>query len=408
MPSPDLLFPFRSVVRALRGGFTALTAIAVAASVAPGPAEAADGFETSAPSAILIEASSGSVLFEKNAGQLMPPSSMLKLMTVEVVFNEIREGRVSLDQTYRVSENAWRRGGAPSGGSTMFAAIHSMVPVRDLLSGAIIQSGNDSCIILAEGLAGSEDNFVRLMQGRARDIGLPQATFGNSTGLPDPRNMISVRELATLARHIISTYPEFYKLFGESEFTWNKIRQFNRNPLLKAIEGADGLKTGYTKEGGYGLVGSAVQNGTRLIAVVNGLDTADARAESAEALLRWGFRNFERRQLFAAGNVLGHAKVFGGASGSVGLVSGRDIGVMVRKDDSDKIIARIVYTGPVRAPVSKDQQIGELKVWRNGEVANAVPLHAERAVTTGSMTGRAVDVVGELIINLLHLGIAKL
>lgn len=373
-----------------------------------GAKKAEDGFQTDAPSAILIEADSGSVLFEKNADQLMPPSSMQKLLTAEITFHEIIEGRLKPDDEFRVSENAWRRGGAPSGGSTMFAAIHSKVPVRDLLSGAIIQSGNDSCIILAEGIAGSEDNFVRLMQARAQELGLKRATFGNSTGLPDPRNQMTVRELATLARHIIKTYPEFYKLFGEREFTWNKIRQQNRNPLLTTLEGADGLKTGFTKEGGYGLVGSAVQNGTRLIAVVNGLESADERASAGEKLLKWGFRNFEVRRLFPAGRALGSAKVFGGDSGSVGLVSHRDVAVMVNKDGSDKLIARLVYSGPLRAPIAKDQPVGSVRVWRNKDVALDMPVYAEASVERGSMTGRAIDVVGELMIGLFKAGAAKL
>src|SRR6202011_685450 len=230
------------------------------------------GFDGDAPTAILIEASSGSVLFEKNADELRAPSSMMKLMTAEVVFHAIQQGDIKLTDEYHVSENAWRRGGAPAGGSTMFAAIHSKISVDDLLHGAVIQSGNDSCIALAEGIAGSELAFAEMMTKRARELGMPRSTFANSNGLPDPGNKMTVRELAKLARHIIQTYPEFYKLFGEKEFTWNKIRQQNRNPLLNSLEGADGLKTGFTKEGGYGMVGSAVQNGVRLIVAINGLE----------------------------------------------------------------------------------------------------------------------------------------
>ena len=205
------------------------------------------GFEGEAPTAILIEASSGSVLFEKNADELRAPSSMMKLMTVEVVFHAIKQGDVKLTDEYTVIENAWRKGGAPAGGSTMFAALHSKISVDDLLHGAIIQSGNDACMVLAEGLAGNETAFAEMMTKRARELGLTQSTFANSNGLPNPGNKMTVRELAKLARHIIQTYPEFYPLFGEREFTWNKIRQPNRNPLLTALEGADGLKTGYTK-----------------------------------------------------------------------------------------------------------------------------------------------------------------
>src|SRR6478609_10042702 len=203
------------------------------------------GFDGDAPTAILIEASSGSVLFEKNADELRAPSSMMKLMTAEVAFNALKKGDIKLTDEYRISENAWRKGGAPSGGSTMFAAINSKVSIDDLLHGAIIQSGNDSCIALAEGMAGNERIFANeYMTNRARELGLTKSTFGNSNGLPDPANKMTVRELAKLARHIILTYPEQYKLFNEREFTWNKIRQQNRNPLLNSLTGADGLKTG--------------------------------------------------------------------------------------------------------------------------------------------------------------------
>src|SRR6201998_4365096 len=214
-------------------------------------------FDGDAPTAILIEASSGSVLFEKNADELRAPSSMMKLVTAEVVFHAVKQGDIKLTDEYRISENAWRKGGAPAGGSTMFAALNSKISVDDLLHGAIIQSGNDACIALAEGMAGNERIFASdFMTKRARELGLNQSTFANSHALPDPGNKMTVRELGRLARHIILDYPEFYKLFGEKEFTWNKIRQQNRNPLLNSLEGADGLKTGYTKEGGYGMVGS--------------------------------------------------------------------------------------------------------------------------------------------------------
>ena len=259
-------------------------------SVQGAPKKEEGGFDGDAPTAILIEASSGSVLFEKNADELRAPSSMMKLMTVEVVFNAIKEGKVKLTDEYRISENAWRKGGAPAGGSTMFAILNSKVSVDDLLKGAIIQSGNDSCIALAEGMAGNERIFAAdFMTKRARELGLTKSTFGNSNGLPDPANRMTVRELGKLARHLILTYPDMYKLFGEKEFTWNKIRQQNRNPLLNTLNGADGLKTGYTKEGGYGMVGSAVQNDTRLIVVINGLEDPDDRASEAKKMLEWGF-----------------------------------------------------------------------------------------------------------------------
>src|SRR3954449_1936422 len=332
------------------------------------------GYDTDAPTAILVEAGSGSVLFEKNPDELRAPSSMMTLMTAEVVFRAIKQGDVKLTDQYLVSENAWRKGGAPAGGPTMFAAIHSRVPVDDLLRGVIIQNGNDSCMILAEGIAGNEKAFAEMMTKRARELGLTKSAFANASGLPDPGNKMTVRELAKLARHIIQTYPEFYKLFSEREFTWNKIRQQNRNPLLTSLDGADGLKTGFTKEGGYGMVGSAVQNGLRLIVVVNGLDDPDDRASEAKKILEWGYRNFEARTLFAAQQPVGYAKVFGGESRSVKLASREPIKVMVQKNGTDKLIARIVYNGPVRAPIEPGQRVGSVKVWRGANVAMEAPV----------------------------------
>jgi D-alanyl-D-alanine carboxypeptidase (penicillin-binding protein 5/6) len=367
------------------------------------------GFDGDAPTAILVEAASGSVLFEKNADELRAPSSMMKLVTAEVVFHAIRQGDIKLTDEYRISENAWRKGGAPAGGSTMFAALNSKVSVDDLLHGAIIQSGNDACIALAEGMAGNEKIFAAdHMTKRARELGLTQSTFANSNGLPDPGNKMTVRELAKLARHIILTYPEFYKLFGEKEFTWNKIRQQNRNPLLNSLEGADGLKTGYTKEGGYGMVGSAVQNGTRLIVVVNGLEDPDDRASEAKKMLEWGFRNFETRTLFSADQTLGYAKVFGGDSRSVKLVSPDPIKVMVQKNVNDKLIARVLYNGPVRAPIEPGQKVGVIKVWRGPNVAVEAPVYAGEAIGVGSTMRRAIDGASELVIGMFRAGAAKL
>jgi len=366
------------------------------------------GFDGDAPTAILIEATSGSVLWEKNADELRAPSSMMKLMTAEVAFHAIKQGDIKLSDEYHVSENAWRKGGAPSGTSTMFAAIHSKIAVDDLLHGAIIPSGNDACIVLAEGMAGSERAFAEMLTKRARELGMTQSTFGNSNGLPDPGNKMTVRELAKLARYVILTYPEFYKLFGEKEFTWNKIRQQNRNPLLNSLEGADGLKTGYTKEGGYGMVGSAVQNGIRLIVVVNGLEDPDDRATEAKKMLEWGFRNFEARTLFAAQQPVGYAKVFGGDTRSVKLASPEPIKVMVSKNGGDKLIARVVYNGPVRAPIEAGQQVGFVKVWRGANIAVEAPVYAAESIGRGSTMRRAIDGASELVIGMFRAGAEKL
>ncbi len=290
----------------------------------------------------------------------------------------------------------------------MFAALNSRVPVSDLLRGMIIQSGNDSSMILAEGMAGSEKAFAEVMTKRARELGLTKSTFANSNGLPDPDNKMTIREIGRLTRHMIQTYPEFYKLYNEREFTWNKIRQTNRNPLLNLLEGADGLVTGYTKEGGYGMAASAVQNGMRLIAVVNGVDDPDDRVTDAKKLLEWGFKNFEARTLFAAEQPVGFAKVFGGESRSVGLTSKEPVKVMVQKNGTDKLIARVVYSGPVRAPIEAGQQVGVVRVWRGANIAVEAPVYAAEAVATGSTMRRAIDGAGELVVSIFRAGVEKL
>jgi len=404
-------FPWRGLAAAALALTIGWGGIVYAAnnSVQGAKKEVENGFDGDAPTAILIEANSGSVLFEKNADELRAPSSMMKLMTAEVVFNAIKKGDVKLTDEYRISENAWRRGGAPAGGSTMFAILNSKISVDDLLHGAIIQSGNDACIALAEGMAGNERTFAAdFMTKRARELGLTKSTFGNSNGLPDPANKMTVRELSKLARYLIQTYPEFYKLFGEKEFTWNKIRQPNRNPLLNSLNGADGLKTGYTKEGGYGMVGSAVQNDIRLIVVINGLDDPDDRATEAKKMLEWGFRNFETRTLFAANQPVGYAKVFGGDSRSVQLSSPEPIKVMVPKNGSEKLIARVVYNGPVRAPVQPGQPVGVVRVWRGANIAMEQPVYAMEAVGTGSTMRRAIDGASELVIGMFRASAEKL
>ena len=366
------------------------------------------GLEIEAPTAILIEAKSGSVLYEKNPDQPLPPGSMLKLMTAEFVFNALRTGEIKATDQFTVTENAWRHGGAPAGGPTMFAAIHSRIPVSDLLRGLVIVNGNDSAMILAEGIAGNEREFGAMLTKRAREIGLTQSSFGNASGMSDPENRMSVRDVAKLARHIILTYPDDYKLYSEHDFLWNKIHQTNRNPLLAALTTADGMNAGSTKEGGYGMVGSSVLDGLRLIVVVNGVNDAEGRVAEAKKLLEWGYRNFELRNLFADDQVIGYAKVFGGDSRSVGLASHDPIGLMVQKNGNDKLIARIVYQGPVQAPVQAGQQVGVIKVWRNNNIALESPLYTTAAVGTGSMMRRAFDGAIELAIGLIRSGAEKL
>jgi len=413
----DTLNQFLRAPRRFRAGFACIL-IAVGL-IASGMAFAANqsvqgakkeegGFETDAPNAILIDADSGSVLFEKNADQPTAPSSMQQMMTALIVFDKLASGDIKPSDEYVVSEHAWRHGGAPSGGPTMFAAIHSRVDVQDLLRGVVILNANDGAIALAEGISGNERTFAELMTKRAREIGLTDCTFANASGLPDLANQMSVREIAKLARFIIKTYPEQYKLFNERDFTWNKIHQTNRNPLLNALTSADGLKTGFTKEGGYGMVGSAVQNGIRLIVAINGIDDPDDRLTEGKKLLEWGFRNFEVRHLFEAGQIVGYAKVFGGQNSSVALTAKEPVGVMVQKNGADKLLARIIYTGPVRAPIDSGQPVGIVRVWRGQNIAVEIPVYASQSIGTGSMTRRAFDTASEMVIGWLRAGVGKL
>jgi D-alanyl-D-alanine carboxypeptidase (penicillin-binding protein 5/6) len=394
---------------AAAGGIVALVGALCVAVAAPAPPSGRkDEIQTQAPYAILIGAESGAVLFEKNADELVAPSSLAKLMTAEVVFHQLEQGSISLEDEFIISEDAWRRGGAPSHTSSMFAPIYSRVKVENLLRGMIIQSGNDASIALAQGVAGSEPKFAQMMNERAREIGLTRSYFAKSTGLPDPSLKVTVRDLGKLARHIINTYPEYYPIYGEKDFTWNKIHQQNRNPLLTMNIGADGMKTGYTSEGGYGLVGSAVQNGLRLIVVVNGLKGQAERATEGKRLLEWGFKNFEQRPLFAEGQAIGYAKVFGGAQGSVALTGPGAVSILVPRGSNDRLLARITYRGPVSAPITQGQTIGTLKVWRAGRQILDLPLQALEDVPTGNMTQRAIDAAGELMIGLFRAGTKRI
>jgi D-alanyl-D-alanine carboxypeptidase (penicillin-binding protein 5/6) len=384
-----------------RYGLKALSAAAfVLASTAV--AWAANPPTIAAPHVILIEAETGSVLYEKQADDLIAPASLAKLMTVDIAFDRLKLGKIKVSDEYLISENAWRKGGAVSHGSTMYAVLHSRVSVEDLLKGIVIQSANDGCIALAEGIAGNETSFVKLMNDRARELGMTKSVFTNVDGLPDPKMRVTARELGILARHIVVNYPDYYPWFGEREFTWNKIRQQNRNPLLGMETGADGMKTGFTNEAGYNLVGSAVQNGVRLVVVVTGGKNAKERGEDAKKLLEWGFKNFETRILFAEGQYIGDAKVYGGTSGSVSVAAKSLIKIMVPRGESQRISAKMVYTGPVPAPVREGQPIGQLLVWRGDAKVLEMPLQAAESVDAGSTSQRAFDAAAELVINLFR------
>ncbi|WP_287282752.1 D-alanyl-D-alanine carboxypeptidase family protein [Mesorhizobium sp.] len=368
-------------------------------SLAPATAQL---FETKAAQAFMIDAETGTVLFSKDADRPIQPASLAKLMTMEVVFNAIKSGRVTLDDTYVVSENAWRTGGAPSGTSTMFAQLKSTIRLQDLIQGVTVQAANDGCIIIAEGFAGSETNFATEMTERARQIGLEKSTFVNATGLPADGQQTTVRELALLALHIWREYPELYRYYSQKDFTWNKITQRNRNPLLAMDIGADGLAMGRSEASGFGIVGSVSQGGRRVIAAMSGLANDRERAEEARKLLDWGLRSFEKTEIFAKDEVVGEAQVFGGAKSGVALKAKAPVVIFLPIANRDKLTARIVYEGPVAAPVEGGQPVGALRVWIGDTLSQETPLFAAETVGVGSLPQRALDAAKELAVGWLR------
>jgi serine-type D-Ala-D-Ala carboxypeptidase (penicillin-binding protein 5/6) len=361
-------------------------------------AETAPLFETSAPHAILIDGKTGEVFFEKEADTAVPPASMSKLMTQAIVFDLLASGDLKEDQELAVSEDAWRRGGAPSGGSTMYAELNSKVRVIDLLRGAIIQSANDACIVLAENIAGSELAFTDLMRKKAEALGLKNSSFGNATGLPDPKQLMSVRDLARLAQHIIFDHPKRYEIYAEQSFTWGKISQANRNPLLKDYAGADGLKTGYTREAGYGLVGSVQRDSRRLIMVVAGMDSANARKIESQKLLDWGFRQFKTVDVFETDEVVGEARVWGGDANWVELRTAKAFQVALTAREQKSVEMKLSYLGPLMAPVKSGQEVGKARVLVDGRVVAEIPVTAASDVSAvDSMLQKALDSVGIMV-----------
>jgi D-alanyl-D-alanine carboxypeptidase (penicillin-binding protein 5/6) len=351
----------------------------------------AQAIQTSVPHAILTDAETHSVLFEKNADAPVIPASTVKIMTAELVFHELSLGHVKLDDLFPISETAWRFGGAPSRGSSMFAAVNSQVRIEDLIRGLVVVSGNDAAIALAEGISGSEGAFSTTMTKRARELGLKNSTFTNSWGRGDPEQTVTPRDMVILADHVIRTYPEFYKYFAEKEFTWNKIKQINRNPLLTMSIGADGLKTGNIDASGYGLVASAVQNGQRLILALYGAQSAKERAAEALKLFLWGFRSFDRRIVFKAGETIGRAKVYGGDTSEVPLVALSDVHVLVPRTATERLSGRVVYHGPLIAPVEEGTRVGRVEIFRGSTVILDVPLVTAGSAEKGALPRRAMD-----------------
>jgi len=340
--------------------------------------------ETSIPNAILIDARTGNVFYEKNADKLIFPASLTKLMTAILVFDALKEGKLTMDQEFLISEDAWRRGGAPAGGSTMYAVLNSRVKLSDLIQGVIVQSANDACIAIAEGMAGSEAAFADRMTRRARELGLTQATFRNATGLPDPQHLVTVRELSILAQYILKTYPEYYKYYGQREFTWNKISQKNRNPLLIDYPGADGMKTGYTKDAGYGLVGSAIRDGRRLVLVVAGAKSLDERRTEAQKILDWGFKQFRPIEIYGANDRVGRARVWGGEARWVDLITPKAIRLMLSPSEQQKVTVDLHYTGPLLAPVKAGAEAGSIQFNLEGRTVAEFPIETSNEIASVS------------------------
>jgi len=350
------------------------------------------GFVTKAPHAMIMDATTGEILFEKDARRPMAPASMTKIMTAHMVFDALKNGTLTPDTEFRVSEEAWRRGGAKSGSSTMFLDVKSSVRVEDLLKGIIIQSGNDACIAIAEGMAGSETAFADQMTAKAKEMGLENATFRNATGWPHPEHRISALDLAELSKQTIEDHPEYYSLYAERSFRWNGITQGNRNPLLGKFTGADGIKTGSTESSGYGLVGSAVRGDVRRIIVVNGLGSKSERSDVSLRLMGAAFDQFKVYDLYAKGDVIGDVDVFMGKAASVKVKIDEDVIAGLYRGDRSKISSKMTFK-TVTAPVAAGDHIADMVVSIPGRDERIIPLHAMSDVKAKSALSKAWTVL---------------
>ncbi|NJO22059.1 MAG: D-alanyl-D-alanine carboxypeptidase [Sphingomonadales bacterium] len=339
-----------------------------------------------------MEADSGTVLFQHNADELMPPASMSKLMTLAVIFKALKTGQIKLEDEFLMSVNAWRNGGAPSGTSAMMVPVNTKETLEQLLQGIIVQSGNDACMAIAEGMAGNEEAFARIMTEEARKLGLTKSTFRNATGLPDPEHLTTARELALLSRHLIRDFPEYYGRFAQREYQYRKHRFINRNPILSVELGVDGLKTGYTKEAGYGIAASAKQGNRRLILVINGIERQDERKNEAVKLLEWGFKNLTEYKLFDVGEVVGQARVWGGNRMFLPLVGANGVHVAFpRLPANQRLRAEIIYMAPLKAPIAKGDVVAHLRITTPSHAVSEVPLVAAEDVPAGGVIRRGLD-----------------
>lgn len=371
----------------------AVAAVVVIAIAGCLPAVAQDNtFNTKAPRAILLDAASGSVLFQQRADELAAPASMSKLMTLAVLFKAIKSGQIKTSDEFLMSENAWRKGGAPSKTAAMMVPVNTKARVDELIQGIAVQSGNDAAMSVAEGISGTEGAFAKVMTDEARRIGMAKSTFANATGLSDPNHLMTARELAILARHIITEYPDQYPVFGQKEYLYRTHKFFNRNPLLFLGIGVDGMKTGHTKEAGYGLVASAVQEGKRLIVVVMGLENENQRRDEAVKLLEWGYKSFSTVKLYNDGEVIGHARVWGGQRTYVPLASKGDITLSLPKYPANqRLSAEIVYKAPLKPPVKKGDSVAVLRISSTSSAQAEMPLYATEDVEKAGIIRQGLD-----------------
>lgn len=351
----------------------------------------AGAVETAAKHAYLVDARTGAVLMEKNAAEPMAPASMTKLMTIYLIFERLKDGRLKLDTELPVTEEAWRTGGSKS-----FVSVGSKVRVEDLIRGIIVQSGNDACIVAAQGIAGSESAFAVEMNKKAKELGLTGSNFRNATGWPDPEHLSTARDLALLAKRTIQDFPELYKYYAETEFAFGGIRQANRNPLLYKNMGADGLKTGHTEASGYGLTASAVRGDRRLILVVNGLGSDKERGDESARLMEWGFTEFENYTFFKAGETVESAEVWQGRAATVPLVVERDVLATLPKASREKLRVTVQYAGPIPAPIAKGQKVATLVMDAPGAGKIEVPLLAGTDVERKGFFGRLASSARQL------------
>ncbi|WP_295690812.1 D-alanyl-D-alanine carboxypeptidase family protein [uncultured Maricaulis sp.] len=362
------------------------------------PLQAQNTYQTEASHAAILDVETGEILYALNGDEAMPPASMSKMMTVLMVVEALEAGSLSLDDELPVSEHAWRTGGAASGSSTMFLEVNSRARVEDLLRGVIIQSGNDACIVLAEAIGGTEAAFADMMTDRAHELGLTSASFANATGWPDPDHRISAIDLARLARILIEDHPEYYGIWAEREFTYNGIRQYNRNPLLGVFSGADGLKTGHTEESGYGLVGSAERDGERRIIVFNGMGSNAARATEAERMMRAALSDYSLYHLFAAGDDVDHrAEVFMGDSDTVSLRVADDVTAGLHRRARRDLTVTVSYDGPLVAPIQEGDVVGTLIVEAPDYEAREYDLLAAESVSEKGLMGRIGAAIAHML-----------